>query len=633
MAQDTPRYQDDLYEAVNGEWEKTAVIAPDKSRTGGFSDLADGVEDQLMADFKAVADGSKPAPDPYFAQAVKLYQKALDFTTRDAAGIKPALDRLAVLNATSDLAAFNAKAGDLELSLFPLPFSGGVEPDMKDTSRNLYQISGPSTILPDTTYYAEGNEQGQALLKTWTDMSQQVLAQTDLSAADQATYLKDALSFDREIAKHVKSSEEWADYPKAYNPQSFSAVAAQFGAFDFAAFVEEVLPAKPETIIVQDPRFLKEFTQLFSAATFDQYKHWAYVTELISLTGYLSEDLRQLGGTFGRALSGSPEEPSQIKHAYRLANRFFSEPIGIYYGQTYFGETAKADVIALVEKMIATYKRRLTNSSWLSDSTKAKAVVKLDTMVLKMGYPDKVQAVYDLLKVGDGDLLSTAIGLSTTRNQYNLDQLTQPVDRTIWVMPGHLVNACYDPSRNDITFPAAILQAPFYSLDQTASQNLGGIGAVIAHEISHGFDNNGAQFDEFGNLKDWWQPADYAHFKDLTQAMIDEFDGLETEAGKANGKLIVSENIADAGGLAAALETAQGLEDCDLQAFFINWSRIWRQKARLELQKMFLAVDVHAPAKLRANVQPQNLEAWYQAFDVKPGDGMYLAPDKRITIW
>ncbi|WP_225047213.1 M13 family metallopeptidase [Lacticaseibacillus kribbianus] len=633
MATDTPRYQDDLYAAVNGEWEKTAVIAPDKSRTGGFTDLADGVEEHLMADFKAVAAGDKPAPDHYFASAVKLYEKALDFTTRDALGIKPALDRLAVLNATTDLAAFNAKAADLELSLFPLPFSGGVEPDMKDTSRNLYQISGPSTILPDTTYYAEGNAQGQALLKTWTDMATKLLAATDLSEADQASYLADALAFDAAIATHVKSSEEWADYPKAYNPQSFEEVAAQFGDFDFGAFTQENLGEKPATIIVQDPRFLKEFTQLFDAATFTQYKHWAYVIELISLTGYLSEDLRQLGGTYSRALSGSPEAPSQIKHAYRLADRFFSEPIGIYYGQTYFGEKAKADVTALVERMISTYKRRLTNSSWLSASTKDKAVVKLNTMVLKMGYPDKVQEVYNLLKVGDADLLTTAIDLATTRHQYNLAQLSKPVDRTTWLMPGHMVNACYDPSRNDITFPAAILQAPFYSLDQTASQNLGGIGAVIAHEISHGFDNNGAQFDEFGNLKDWWQPADYAHFKELTQAMIDEFDGLETEAGKANGKLIVSENIADAGGLAAALETAQGLDDCDLRAFFINWSRIWRQKARLELQKMFLAVDVHAPAKLRANVQPQNLDAWYEAFDVKPGDGMYLAPDKRITIW
>ncbi|WP_125703392.1 M13-type metalloendopeptidase [Lacticaseibacillus daqingensis] len=634
MAETTPRYQDDLYDAVNGEWEKTAVIAPDKSRTGGFSDLADDVEDKLMADFAAVAAGTKPAPDAYFEEATKLYKRAADFTARDAAGIQPALERLAPLAAVSDLVAFNAQAADLATALFPFPFRGSVDPDMKDTSVNKYSLTGPSTILPDTTYYAADNEQGQHLLAIWTDMAKQVLAQTDLSAADQAAYLADTLAFDAEIAKHVKSSEEWADYPKAYNPQSFDEVAAQLGDFDFAGFTAATLPAKPETVIVGDPRFLKEFTTLFNAETFPAYKHWAYVLELLDSTSYLSESLRQLGGTYSRALSGSPEAPSQPKHAYRLANSFYAEPVGIYYGKTYFGETAKADVTALVEKMIATYKRRLANSDWLSQPTKDKAIIKLDKMVLKMGYPDQAHAIFAQLKVpAEADLLTTVITLAQIRHADNLVKLTKPVDRTEWAMPGHLVNACYDPSRNDITFPAAILQAPFYALDQTASQNLGGIGAVIAHEISHGFDNNGAQFDEFGNMNNWWQDADYAHFKELTQAMIDQFDGRETEAGKANGKLIVSENIADAGGLAAALETAKALPDYDGHEFFINWSRIWRQKARLELQKMFLAVDVHAPAKLRANVQPQNLADWYTTFDVQPGDGMYLAPDQRITIW
>ncbi|MCI1894678.1 MAG: M13 family peptidase [Lactobacillus sp.] len=628
------RYQDDLYDAVNGEWEKTAVIDPDKTSTGGFNDLADGVEAHLMADFAAVSAGEKTAPDQYFAAAVKLYDQAKDFKARDAAGIQPALDRLAPLNATSDLAAFNAKAADLEASLFPMPFDLGVEPDMKDTSVNKIMLTGPSTILPDTTYYTPGNEQAAQLLKVWSDMVSKLLAQTDLSAPDQKSYLADALAFDAELAKHVKSREEWADYPKMYNPQSFAEVAAQFGDFDFSAFAEEAYGEKPETIIVGDPRFLKEFTQLFGAATFDRYKHWAYVNDLLSNTGYLSEDLRQLGGTFGRALSGNPEAPKQIKHAYRLANSFFSEPIGLYYGRTYFGEAAKADVTKLVENMIETYKSRLRDSSWLSEETKTKAIVKLDKMVLKMGYPDKVNEVYDRFNVDEkADLLTNVTGIAEARHAYNVEQLQKPVDRTTWLMPGHLVNACYDPSRNDITFPAAILQAPFYALDQSASENYGGIGAVIAHEISHGFDNNGAQFDEFGNMVNWWQEADYAHFKTLTQQMIDEFDGIETSAGKVNGKLIVSENIADAGGLAAALQTAKAQPDVDLKAFFTNWARIWRQKARPEYMKFLLSIDVHAPAKLRANIQPRNLDDWYTAFDVQPGDGMYIAPEKRVHIW
>lgn len=628
------RIQDDLYEAVNGEWAQTATIPDDKPTTGGFADLADDVEKKLMADFDAVAKGDKPAPDQYFAEAVKLYQKAADFKARDAAGIKPVLNRLVSLNQVDSMAAFNAKAAQLDLNLFPLPFSAGVEPDMKNTAQNVFTISGPSTILPDITYYAEDNPQGPQLMGLWSDMAKKILAQTDLLPEDQADYLADTIAFDAEIAKHVKSSEEWADYPKAYNPYKFEAVAEKFGDFDFTKYADTLLPAHPDTVIVADPRFLDEFGQLFNTSTFIQYAHWAYVVELLSNTGYLSDDLRIAGGSFSRALSGLAAAPTQAKHAYRLANSVFSEPIGIYYGKTYFGEAAKADVTKLVEKMIATYKRRLAKSDWLSQSTKDKAIVKLNTMVLKMGYPDQARAVYDLLHVSEkADLLTAATEIAKTRHAYNLQELTKHVDRGEWAMPGHLVNACYDPSRNDITFPAAILQAPFYALTQSDSQNLGGIGAVIAHEISHGFDNNGAQFDEFGNLTDWWQPADYDHFKVLTQAMIDQFDGLETEAGPVNGKLVVSENIADAGGLAAALETAKGLADTDLQAFFTNWAEVWRMKARKQYMQLLLSIDVHAPAKLRANVQVQNLADWYTTFDVKPDDGMYLAPDKRITIW
>ena len=200
-------------------------------------------------------------------------------------------------------------------------------------------------------------------------------------------------------------------------------------------------------------------------------------------------------------------------------------------------------------------------------------------------------------------------------------------------MPAHMVNAYYNPSFNIIVFPAAILQAPFYSLDQSSSENFGGIGAVIAHEISHAFDNNGAQFDEFGNLHNWWTDEDLKHFQGLAQDMIAEFDGLETEAGKVNGKLVVSENIADAGGLSCALEAAKSEPDVDLKAFFINWARIWRMKSSIERQKLLLSIDVHAPHVSRANVQPKNLADFYTTFEITSDDKMYLAPEKRVNIW
>lgn len=633
MTEKTVRIQDDLYTAVNGEWEDQAVIPDDKPATGGFHDLADDVEKTLMADFDKVAAGEE-APDALFGEAVKLYQLAKDFDRRDADGIAPELRRLQRIQSLQTMSDFNAVAGELNLAGYPLPFKVEVSADMADTTRNAVGFAGPDTILPDTTYYTEGNEAAEQLLAVYRDTAATILAATDLDADAQADTIERTLRFDRAIAARVKSSEEWSDYPAMYNPMPLTKVADQADPVDLIAFLNDTMPALPEQLIVYDPHFLETMAELFNADTFADYRAWAYLTDLLGHTGFLSDKLRIDGGAFGRALSGAPAAPNQQKHAYRLANSFFSEPIGVYYGRTYFGEKAKADVTTIVERMIETYKHRLQASGWLSDETKAKAIVKLDKMVLKMGYPDAADPIYSELHVDlDRSLLDNVEALSTHLRKHEYAKLILPVDRGEWGMPGHLVNACYDPSRNDITFPAAILQAPFYSLKQDTVTNLGGIGAVIAHEISHGFDNNGAKFDEYGNLANWWQPEDYAKFNELTNAMVAEFDGRTYADKPVNGKLIVSENIADAGGLAAALETAKQDENADLKAFFTNWARIWRMKARTEYKQLLLSVDVHAPNYLRANVQPQNLDDWYTTFDVKPEDGMYRAPADRIIIW
>ncbi len=634
MADTKVRVQDDLYEYVNGDWEKTAEIPADKATTGGFSDLDTNVEKILMADFKAFADGSKKVPDKYLKQAVLLYKKALDFKARDESGVKPTLARLAKIQGLKSLSVFNGELPALYKNLYRLPFRIGVDTNMKDTAHHALILAGPDTILPDTSYYKDGNPSGPKLLALWSQTTDAVLKHFPLSDDDRATYIKDTLAFDKLVAARVKSSEEWAEYNKCYNPTPVKDVQAKLAPVAFEKLVESVYGKVPEEVIVFDPRFLTEFSGLFNKSTFTLYVHWSYVLEALSDTAYLSDELRILGGAFNRALSGSKVAPSQEKHAYRLANRMFSEPVGIYYGKTYFGEKAKADVIDMVKSIVKTYEARLTANTWLSPETKAKAVVKLEKMILKMGYPDKPQALYDKLKVDPkADLFTAVTKLEKAKQAYGDSLLYEPVDRTIWVMPGHLVNACYNPTVNDITFPAAILQAPFYSIKQSRSENLGGIGTVIGHEISHAFDNNGAQCDEYGNLNNWWKPKDFEIFKGKTQAMIDEFNGLDFSGGKVNGKLIVSENIADNGGMAAALQTAKEDKDVDLKGFFLNYARVWRLKERPEYAQLLLAVDVHAPHYLRADIQPRNFPEWYEAFDVKPTDKMYIQPSKRVNIW
>ena len=350
-------------------------------------------------------------------------------------------------------------------------------------------------------------------------------------------------------------------------------------------------------------------------------------------TSFFNEDLRILGGAYGRFLSNVQEARSQEKHQLDLTESYFSQVIGLFYGKKYFGEAAKADVKRMVTAMIKVYQARLSKNEWLSQETAEKAIEKLDAITPFIGFPDKLPEIYSRLKTTSGSLYEDALKFDEILTARTFEKFSEDVDKTSWHMPAHMVNAYYSPDSNTIVFPAAILQAPFYSLEQSSSQNYGGIGTVIAHEISHAFDNNGAQFDKEGNLNKWWLDEDYEAFEEKQKEMIALFDGVETEAGPANGKLIVSENIADQGGITAALTAAKDEKDVDLKAFFSQWAKIWRMKASKQFQQMRLSMDFHAPAKLRANIPPTNLEEFYDTFDVKETDKMYRAPENRLKIW
>ena len=387
-------------------------------------------------------------------------------------------------------------------------------------------------------------------------------------------------------------------------------------------------------VIVADPRFLDGFKTLFNEENFAKFIHWSYVNFLLQRGQFLSEQLRDICGAFSRALSGIAKPTDPIKNAYRLASNCFDQPVGIYYGVKYFGEEAKKDVVEMVKEIIETYKLRVKNSDILCDATKEKAILKLSTMKIKMGYPDKADPIYDQFVVNKKDSLYKNISnIYKVRFFDKLSKLNQPVDKTKWLMPGHMVNACYDPTSNDITFPAAILQAPFYSIKQTRSENLGGIGAVIGHEISHAFDNNGAKMDENGNINNWWTKEDFKKFEKKTKLMIEQFEGIELPWGKVNSALIVSENIADNGGMAVTLNIMKNMKDANYEEYFLNWARVWCQKAKPEFQTLLLTVDVHGPVLLRTNMPPRNFQEWYDTFDVKKTDQMYIEPKKRLIIW
>lgn len=632
---DKIRIQDDLYHYVNDEWLEKAVIPEDRPTTGGFAILDQDVEKLMMGDFAKFAKGEKRSDILGMEDAIRLYRKILDQKRRDEEGIAPILPLLEKIRGLKTIDDYNAVAAELFLDAIPTPFNCGVTDDMADATKHAAVLLGPDTILPDTSLYEEGNPQGPQMLQLYTMMANAILGFTPLSEEERAKIVQDALAFDALVAKKVKSQLEWADRVKCHNPMNIDEIAGYMKPFDVKGFVAKVFgDIAPEILVVYDPKAIKEFSSYFNEETFPLFVSWCYLNTLLSKSKYLSLAMCQTSGMFRRALMGIAKEPELEKQAYQIVSNAYSEPVGVYYGREYFGEEAKKDVVNLVHKIIDTYKLRMAKNKFLDEKTKEKAILKLSTIEVKMGYPDKVADYYADMTLTDGEsyyeAMTKLVRLSIRRQ---INDLAKPVDRSEWAMPGHMVNACYNPSCNDITFPAAILQKPFYSIHQSIEENLGGIGAVIGHEISHAFDNNGAQFDEKGNLNNWWTEADYEAFKGLTEDMVAQWDGLEIHGGKVNGRLVVSENIADNGGVAVTLEIMHTLEHPDFQKYFINWAKIWCQKAKEEYIQLLLVRDVHSPAELRANIPPRNFPEWYEAFGVTSKDKMYLPKDKRITIW
>ncbi|WP_438832127.1 M13 family metallopeptidase [Streptococcus pluranimalium] len=629
------RLQDDFFDAVNGEWEKTAVIPDDKPCTGGFSDLADEIEDLMLATTDEWLAGKNLPEGEILANFVKFHKLVADYDAREAAGTEPVQALIKEYQDLTSFEAFAGRIGNYEMEGKPnlLPF--GVAPDFMDAQTNVLWAQAPSLILPDTTYYAEDNDKGKELLALWRQSQEDLLPKFGFSAEDIKDMLDKILELDTKLAKYVLSSEESAEYVKLYHPYDWADFAKLAPELPLDAIFTEILGQTPDKVIVPEERFWTEF-----ASTYYSQDNWENLkAELVysaanAFNPYLTDEIRVLSGAYGRALSGTPQAMDKKKAAFYLAQRPFNQALGLWYAGEKFSPEAKADVEAKVATMIGVYKDRLRNNTWLQKETIDKAITKLNVITPHIGYPEKLPETYAKKVIDENlSLVENAKNLAKISIAHSWSKWNQPVDRDEWHMPAHMVNAYYDPQQNQIVFPAAILQAPFYSLEQSSSANYGGIGAVIAHEISHAFDTNGASFDEHGSLNNWWTEEDYAAFKERTDKVVEQFDGIDFAGGKTNGKLTVSENVADLGGLAAALEAAKKDADFSAEDYFTNFATIWRMKAREEYLQLLLSVDVHAPGKLRTNVQLPNFDDFFTTFDVKEGDGMWREPADRVVIW
>ncbi|HEL0699882.1 M13 family metallopeptidase [Streptococcus equi] len=628
-------YQEDFYQAVNGKWAETAVIPDDKPRTGGFSDLADEIEDLMLTTTDAWLAGEHVPNDAILENFVKFHRLVADYDKRDQVGVAPALDLIEEYKALGSFAEFASKVADYELNGKPNQFPFSVAPDFMNAQLNVLWAEAPGLILPDTTYYAKDNDKGKELLAIWRGMQEELLPKFGFSHEEAKDLLDKVITLDKQLADYVLSREEYSEYAKLYHPYYWAEFTKLVPELPLDDIFTVILGEVPDKVVVPEERFWTEFAaDYYSEKNWELLKAWLVLTAAGAYHTYLTDEIRVLSGVYSRALSGTPQAMDKKKAAYYLAQGPFNQALGLWYAGEKFSPEAKADVEHKVAKMIEVYKSRLETADWLAPATREKAITKLNVITPHIGYPEKLPETYAKKVIDDKlSLVENAQNLAKISIAHSWSKWNKPVDRSEWHMPANMVNAYYDPQQNQIVFPAAILQAPFYSLSQSSSANYGGIGAVIAHEISHAFDTNGASFDEHGSLKNWWTDEDYAAFKERTDKIVEQFDGLDSYGAKVNGKLTVSENVADLGGVACALEAAQSEPDFSARDFFINFATIWRMKAREEFMQMMASIDVHAPGQWRTNVTLTNFDEFHQEFDIKEGDPMWRAPEDRVIIW
>lgn len=628
--------KDDLYATVNKTYLDASVIKPGRTGAGTFNDLTDKSDADVAALITELTTSGKTYTKGTPEQKiVDLYQSVMDWDARNAAGVtplKPYLDAIDGAKSLDELMQAHHKiANELGISTL-LGFSLTV--DMKDSSRYILYFYTPTGTLTKENYAANGGKEKEAYLRYLTTLG-------SLSGRDETQAAADANTVweaERAVSAKQLSQQDRINVDKIYNLYTMQQLKDLFPELDMDAVLKESGLKVEDKIMVQDTGALAAYAPFLTQAQLPTAKLLARLSLINSYSGALSKSFTDASNTFNADYIGVQGTQTDEEIAAITVQQLLSDYLGKLYIERHFSAQAKADVTKMVKDFISVYKSRIQKLDWMSASTKQKATEKLDAMGINIGYPDNWDSVADDVTFSSpkdgGSYFNNLVALQKATMAWMTGLQGKPVDKTMWVTSAYTVNAYYNPTSNDITFPAGILQAPFYDVNAKTEQNLGGIGYVIAHEITHAFDNNGAKFDKNGNATDWWTAEDYAAFQKLCDKAIAFYDGQESAPGiTCNGTLTLSENIADLGGAACVTEVAQQLSQPDMKLLYSSMANVWCSSYSREMQQYLQQLDVHAPHKLRANRVVQSCDAFYTAFDIQPGDGMYLAPEDRISIW
>ena len=672
---------DDLFRFVNGPWIDTYRLPDDKARYGSFDKLAEDAESQIR---DILEDEDCPA-----AKSQALYRSFMDTDAIEAAGATPIRPALDAIDHAADKAALTRTIGALKpIDMGPDVFDIAVFGDPKNPDTNVVHLEQSGIGLPDEAYYREDHY--APIREAYVDM---VAKQLRLAGyGDEETTRAQAdrfLDVETRIAANHWDNVATRDSQKTYNPTDFVTLSDELAHFNIAAWADawqgayDATPAaKTQPVdltaalqhtIVHEPSFLKGFDAFWNNADLDDLKLWARVHVIIGTASLLSHDYDVANFDFyGKVLSGTTQQRDRWRRGVSLVNGVCGEDVGREYVKRHFPESSKQRMGQLVDNLIDAYRVSITNSDWLGEETKAKALEKLSKFTPMIGYTERWRDYTAFDVHADAGLVANMQAAALSEWGFQLSKAGKPVDKGEWLMNPQTVNAYYEPSMNVIVFPAAILQPPFFNPDAEDAANYGGIGAVIGHEIGHGFDDQGAQYDGDGVLNDWWTTDDKANFEKRTKALIEQYNAFvptqlaekyadePNKAPHVNGALTIGENIGDLGGVNIALKayafaldeaagrdkdgSAKAIEESlsaapvmdgwtGLQRFFLSYASIWRSKNRDELAEKYLQIDPHSPAECRTNGIVRNVDLFYRAFDVTPDSAMWLDPDKRVRIW
>ena len=635
------RPQDDFYNYVNGSWMKTAKIPADKTSWGTYYMLDDITETNCLSILDDLV--SKQYPDGSEGQKIQtLYKQYVDWDTRNKEGLSPIEGKLAQIDNIKSLADLQKYLEEAtRLGNNPI-CAWGAYADMKDSNTNVAYLSNFSIGMGNDYYQKESQSNTEALQKYEAFVAQVFKAMGSQNPEEKA---RKQVAFEKSLAKLMLTVEESRDPNLSYHPLSVEELGSMVKNINLPQLLKNVGMGENK-VIVSELRLYKDYDKFINANNLPLLKDYLKYMLVLSNISNLNEELDNLSFEFyDKYLRGQQEQRSIQKRAFSLIDGSLGEAFGKLYVEKFFPKTSKDQMLTLISYLRKSFAQHIQNLSWMSEETKQKALAKLDKLNVKVGYPDKWEDYSKLNIDPKATLTENLQHLSQWYYQKSLDEVGKPVDKTKWGMTPQTVNAYYSPLYNEIVFPAAILQAPMFNPEADPAVNFGAIGGIIGHEMTHGFDDSGAQFDADGNLQDWWSPADRANFEKATQALAKQYDQYEPVKGIfVNGIFTNGENIADLGGANIAFDALQMyLKDhgdvakisgfTQNERFFIAWATVWRSLTTDQNLTNQVKTDPHAPDYLRAFAPLTNVDAWYQTFNVKEGDKLYRKPQDRVKIW